>query len=136
VYDDLETGDDTDGLSFWGAGMDYRYLIVPQSESTPVDIALQGGVGFQARSNFLHVRMPLGGMVSRDLLLKDGRKIVPYGGVYLTLGYTDYDVDTDTDVDVEMRLGIGAEIIRNGSVFAAFHAGIETTFFLGFNAAL
>jgi len=136
VYDDVESDFETDGLGFWGGGVDFRYLIVEQNESAPLDISLGGGAGFQVRSDFLHVRVPLGGTASRDFILKDGRRIVPYGGVFLTIGYTDYTSATDTEVDVELRLGVGAEIIRNGSIFAAFHAGIDEMFLLGFNAAL
>jgi len=140
VYDNVDsegTGDDT---GFGGAGIDGKYGIVTADESVPVDIALQLGAGFRARSDFLHIRVPLGGMVSHDFVWSEGRRIVPFGGVYMLMDYVSIETaggdESDTDFDVELRLGAGAEIIARGSVFAALHTGNGTAFFIGFNAGL
>ena len=80
--------------------------------------------------------MPLGGIASHDFLTKDGRRITPYGGAYLLFDYLKVNDDSSTDFDLEMRVGASAEIVKRGSLFAAFHAGNGTMFFLGFNAGL
>jgi hypothetical protein len=128
-------------VSFGGAGVDFRYLIVAAGESSPMDVSAHAGGGFLARSDVLTIRVPLGAMASRDIVLKDERIVVPYGGLYVVIDYVDIDAgpgadQSDTDADVELRLGVSAEIVRRGSVFAALHVGDDTMFFVGFNAGL
>lgn len=140
TYDNQGADGRDDDVGFGGAGADFRYLLVTAGDNSPVDLSAQAGVGFLARSDFLNVRVPLGASASRDILLKDGRTIVPYGGLYVVINYVDVsgagEDFTDTDADVELRLGASAEIIRRGSVFASLHIADDTMFFVGFNAGL
>jgi hypothetical protein len=78
--------------------------------------------------------------VSRTFTVDQDREIVPYGGVYLIMDFVDHDTPGndgfDSDTDVEMRVGASAEISNGAAVFAAFHAGNGSMFFLGFSASL
>ena len=141
VYDNVGAEGIDDDVGFGGAGADFRYQIVAAGESSPLDVAAQAGGGFLARSDFLNLRFPLGVVASRDLVLKDERVLVPYGGVYVLIDYVNISGgpggdQSDTDADVELRLGISAEIVKKGSLFAALHVGDDTMFFVGFNAGL
>jgi len=140
IYDNVDSEGGGDDTGFGGAGIDGRYLIVAASEDVPLDIALQAGAGFRARSDFLHIRVPIGGVASHDFFYDDNRRIVPFGGVYMLMDYVKIESGpedySDTDFDVELRLGASAEIIARGSVFAALHTGNGTMFFVGFNAGL
>ena len=141
VYDNVGAEGIDDDVGFGGAGFDYRYRIVAAGDNSPLDVAAQAGGGFLARSDYLDLRFPLGAVASRDVVLKDGRTLVPYGGVYVLIDYVSISGGTggdqsDTDADVELRLGISAEIVKKGSLFAALHVGDDTMFFAGFNAGL
>jgi hypothetical protein len=140
VYDNVDTAGSGEDTGFGGAGVDGKYAIVTASEDVPLDVALQLGAGFKARSDFLQILVPFGGMASRDFVLSGDRTIVPYGGVYFVVDYIKIEGgpgdDSDTDFDVELRIGASAEIIQRGSVFASLHAGHGTLFLIGFNAGL
>jgi hypothetical protein len=136
VYDNFGAEGIDDDVGFGGAGVDFRYAIVAVGESSPLDVAGQAGGGFLARSDFLNLRFPLGVVASRDIVLKDERILVPYGGVYVLIDYVNISDESDTDADVELRLGISAEIVKKGSLFVALHVGDDTMFFVGFNAGL
>jgi hypothetical protein len=141
MYQSVDAGRGGDDIGYGGAGVDYRYQLVEVGDRSPVDVSAQGGVGFVARSHYTDLHIPVGAMASRDFQLQDGRHVVPYGGVYVVIDHVSVDVPgagnhSDTDGDVELRLGASAEIVRRGSVFAAFHVGNGTMFFIGFNAGL
>jgi hypothetical protein len=145
MFQNVDTEDTSEDTGFWGAGADGKYLLVEASEDTPFDVAAQVGAGFLSRSEYTLIHAPLGVTASHDFVMNDGRRIVPYGGVYLLFDYVkvdapagapdDYD-DSSTDFDAEIRIGASAEIVKRGSLFAALHAGNGTMFFLGFNAGL
>jgi hypothetical protein len=131
-------GDDANQL---GAGIDGKYLLMAADQDNPLDVSAQLGAGFLSESGYFLLHMPFGAIASHDFTTNDGRRIVPYGGVYFVFDYWSFDApagedDSDTDFDVELRVGASAEIVRRGSVFAALHAGNGTMFFLGFNAGL
>jgi hypothetical protein len=141
MFQNVDTEDSADDTSFYGAGADGKYVLLSRDGTTPVDLAVNAGVGFLTRDDYVNIHVPLGGIVSRDFTMNDGRLIVPYGGVYLLYDYVKIEGpegsdDSDSDADVELRVGASAEIVRNGSLFAALHAGNGTMFFLGFNAGL
>jgi hypothetical protein len=141
VYDNVGAEGLDDDVGFGGAGVDFRYRIVAAGDNSPLDVAAQAGGGFLARSDYLDLRFPLGVVASRDIVLKDGRTLVPYGGIYVPIDYVKISGgaggdQSDTDADVELRLGISAEIVKKGSLFAALHVGDDTMFFAGFNAGL
>ncbi len=141
VWDNVDPEGAGDDTNFFGAGGDGKYLLVSADESVPLDISAQVGAGFLSREDYFLLHVPFGGIASHDFLTNDGRRIVPYGGVYFVFDYATFDAppgtdDSDTDFDVELRVGASAEIVRRGSVFAALHAGNGTMFFLGFNAGL
>jgi len=141
VYDNAGSEGADDDVGFGGAGVDFRYGIVAAGDNSPLDVAAQAGGGFLTRSDYLNLRFPLGVVASRDIVLKDERILVPYGGIYVLIDYVDISGgpgsdQSDTDADVELRLGISAEIVKKGSLFAALHVGDDTMFFVGFNAGL
>ena len=144
MYDNVDNdgvgGDDT---GFFGAGLDGKYLLMSAGEGTSLDVAAQLGAGIMTREDYLLVHVPFGAIASHDFIMNDGRRITPYGGVYLLFDYVDIDLpeqaqgdESETDFEVELRIGASAEIVKRGSLFAALHAGNGTIFFLGFNAGL
>ncbi len=139
VYDDLDTGPGSEDSGRFGGGLDFKYAVVPGRPDSPVDVAVQVGAGVLTRSEVTLVKVPFGALVSHTFPLSGNREVVPYGGVYLVIDYVNYDsprLDDGTDLDVEMRLGGSVEIGDHASVFAAFHTGNGTMFFLGFSASL
>lgn len=137
---DIDNGDD---INYLGAGADGKYMLMEADAAIPVDLAVQFGAGFLTEDDYFLLHVPFGVMVSREFAPgeNDERLVTPYGGVYFVFDYASFDAppgadDSDTDFDVELRIGASAEIVRHGSVFAALHAGLETMFFLGFNAGL
>jgi hypothetical protein len=141
VFQSVDAGDGGSDIGYGGVGVDYRYQFLEAGDTYPVDVCAQGGGGFVARSRFLDIRVPFGAMASRDFVLRDGRHIVPYGGLYVVIDHERVDVPgfgnhSHTDGSLELRFGASAEIVRRGSVFAALHVGNGTMFFLGFNAGL
>ena len=133
-------GDDTNLL---GAGADGKYMLLEADNTIPVDLAVQLGAGFLTDDDYFLLHVPFGAIASREFAPgeTDERLITPYAGVYFLFDYASFDApagvdDSDTDFDVELRVGVSAEIVRPGSLFAALHAGQETMFFLGFNAGL
>lgn len=141
LYENVDSEGNGEDTGFGGAGMDGKYAIVSATEEMPLDVSLQLGAGFLARSDFLNIRVPLGAIASHDFFYNNGtRRIVPFAGVYLLSDYVKVETgagdESDTDFDAEIRLGASAEIIPRGSVFAALHTGNGTMFFVGFNASL
>jgi len=142
IYESVDTDGSGEDTGFGGAGIDGKYALLLANENTPIDLSVQVGGGFLARSDYLQIHVPFGALASRDLVVGGDRTIVPFGGVYFVWDYFKVSGlpgggdDTDTDFDVELRIGASAEIISRGSVFASLHAGNGTMFFIGFNAGL
>ncbi|HEX5131006.1 MAG TPA: hypothetical protein VFX92_00815 [Candidatus Krumholzibacteria bacterium] len=136
AYDDIDSGPGSDDTGLLGGGADFKYLAVRQGETTPVDAAVMVGAGFLTHSDYTLIRVPLGTMVSRSFPLKDGRDVTPFAAVDLIMDFWDTGGGHNSDVDVELRLGASAEIVDRAALFAAFHLGTGTMFFLGFAASL
>lgn len=140
AYEDIDSGPGSEDDHRFGAGVDYKHLVIRQQNDTPIDVAVQIGTGVLTQSDYTLIKVPLGAMASRTFTVESNRDIVPYGGVYLVMDF--YDVDSpgndgwDSDLDVEVRVGASAEVVDRAAVFAAFHAGNGTMFFLGFSASL
>jgi len=124
-----------------GAGADVKYGIVPKDNSLPFDLSVTAGVGFEGGGNVTNLDVPLGGIISRDFRLENGRTIVPYGGLYLVFRHVSWDLppgargdDSNTDLDVELRLGASLSVFANGDAFVNLHIGDDVMFFLGYNA--
>jgi hypothetical protein len=141
VFESYDTGRGSDDEHLYGAGIDFKHLVVKREENKPpVDIAVQFGGGFLAQSGYTLIKIPLGALVSRTFVPSEGHAIVPYAGVYLIMDFaetgSDYDSSWDSDLDVELRVGGSAQIAKQVSAFAALHTGNGTLFFLGFTAGL
>jgi hypothetical protein len=142
VYDNEDVEGSGEDIGYWGAGADGKYALLSATEDVPLDVSLQLGAGFEARSDYLRLLVPFGGMASHDFVVGGDRTIVPFGGVYFVVDHVSIDGGpgaadfSDTDFDVELRVGASAEIISRGSVFASLHAGHGTMFLLGFNAGI
>jgi len=120
----------------FGAGADYKYFILPADESFPLDLAVQGGLGFETGNSFTNFNIPLGGILSKDLKTQGGTTIVPYGGLYMVISHFSSDFFDDTDVDLELRFGSSFQISNAGDLFVAIHIADEVAFFAGFKSTL
>jgi len=141
MYNNVKGEDSTDDTGFYGAGIDGKWLFYEARQDMQIDIAANLGGGFLARSGQSDIHVPVGAIASHDFVTSDGRVITPYAGLYLIFDYFKFDVpgggsDSDTDSDAEIRFGASADIVKNGSLFAALHAGNGTMFFIGFNLGL
>jgi len=130
--------DNTAGTWRLGAGVDFRYLIVPTSRELPFDLSVGAGLGFESGAHFSNIDIPVGGMISRPLELDNGHILLPFAGFYVV--YTNVHSDrfgNDADLEVELRAGSSYELTRMVRVFAAASfGGRDTMFFLGVNARL
>jgi hypothetical protein len=138
VFDnfDNDTGDDT---KFYGGGVDYKYLVVPQGERLPFDLAAQACLGMKWGSDTSQLIAPFGFLGSKSIAVDDGRNVTPFAGAYVVVERVAFDapgVNDDTDVNVEIRLGAAFEVASHTNVYAALHVGNGTMFFLGFSAGL
>jgi hypothetical protein len=140
MYNNVKAEGTTDDTGFGGGGIDGKYQFFHARQDMQIDIAANAGVGVLARSSYYDVHVPFGALASHDFVLNDGRLIVPYAGLYFVYDYVHVDEggvsDSDSDFDTELRVGVSAEIVKKGSLFAALHAGNGTMFFIGFNAGL
>jgi len=123
-----------------GIGADVKYSIRPDSTTLPFDLSVLAGLGFQTGGDLTNFDIPIAGVISRDLALENGRRIVPYGGVYGIVRHWSYDPGTtsssETNFDLELRLGTSFEVWDSGDAFVAVHIGEAFIFTLGFNARM
>jgi hypothetical protein len=136
MYNNVKGEDSVDDTGFGGAGVDAKILFFEARQDMQLDIAANFGAGFLARSGYFNLHVPVGAIASHDFTTNDGRRITPYAGVYFIVDYVSVDVPegvdgSDMDSDAELRIGASAEIVKNGSLFAALHAGNGTMFFIG-----
>jgi hypothetical protein len=141
------TADNTDTFEpdVWrfGLGADYKFAIVPKETEMPFDLAVDAGFGFQSGGDMFNINVPVGGVLSRPMELKGERVLVPYGGVYVLIQYSSWDLpvgatgdDSDWEVDVELRGGAGYEINKKSIAYASLFLGAGTKFYLGINFLL
>jgi hypothetical protein len=130
-----------DGWRF-GAAADFRYAIVTEGSDLPFDLSLDGGLGFQTGADVTNVNIPVGAVISRPLELKEGRIMVPYGGLFVVFTNWSYDLPpgfpdpSDSEIDLVLRLGASIYITDGISVFANGHVGNGEMFALGLNSSL
>jgi hypothetical protein len=128
----------------WGFGTDYKYAIVPQdSSSMPFDLAANAGFGYQSGGDYWNIRFPVGGLISRQIEVREKDKLVPFGGVYVLFDYGSWSLppgvpgdDSDFDVDVELRLGSAYQVSQTAMAHASLFLGAGTKFFVGVNFLL
>jgi len=143
IFDNTDTPVEADAWR-WGLGVDYRIAIVPKdSTSMPFDLALNAGFAYQNGGDLWNLRFPVGALVSRTSELKGGRRLVPYGGVYVLFDYASWNWpagvsgdDSDFSVDVELRAGAGLEINESSMAYVSLFLGSGTKIFLGINFVL
>lgn len=126
---------------FAGAGADLKYAIIPAGYEMPFDLSLNAGIGFTAGNDITNILAPIGGIVSRPLELANGKKLTPYGGVYLLIEHFSIDTGRDddrskTDTDVELRAGMSLELMDAADIFTAVHIGSGNKFYAGLNFKL
>jgi len=138
----LDNGSSGFGGDSWrvGAGGDYKYMIVPQDNQLPFDLAVGGGFGFQTGGDVTNFNILGGGLVSRPLEMNNGKIVVPYGGLYLIYSHTSFDnalVSTsDNDLDVEVRGGASISFSETLRGYITLHIGSNFMAFFGLNVAL
>jgi len=138
VFDNFEDdiGDDT---NYFGGGLDYKYLVIPEGERLPFDLAAQAGVGMEWGSDTSQLMVPFGFLGSKSIAVDDGREITPFAGAYVVIENTSFDApgtSDDTDVNAEIRIGAAFQIANSTRAYAALHVGNGTMFFLGFSVGL
>jgi hypothetical protein len=139
VVDNQEVYVDSD----WrvGLGADVKYSIRPTSVDLPFDLAALAGFGFESGGDFTNLNFPVAGVISHSLSLKNGREVVPFGGVYVIVWHGSYSPSglgsySDTDVDAEMRVGSSIELWDSGDAFFVVHIADQFLFTVGFNARM
>lgn len=126
----------------FGAGVDFKYAIIPTQTDLPFDLSLDGGFGFETGAHFTNFDIPVGGLISRGFKMRNGRTVLPYGGLYIVVRHVSIDEPgfpgnlDDTDVDVELRFGGSVEIVRGTSIFASAFISDNSMFHLGVNTRL
>lgn len=127
----------------FGLGVDYKYAIVPTETTLPFDLALNAGFGFQSGGDMTNFNVPVGGLLSRPLELRNESVLVPYGGVYILIMYSSWDLpagfvgdDSDWDLEVELRGGAGYQLTKKTLAYASLFLGAGTKFYLGLNFLL
>lgn len=128
--------ENVDSDTQYGAAIDTKFSLVPDTSAIPFDLSGNVGVGVISGDNISEVQIPIGGIISLPLELESGRLLTPYLGVYLLI--VDQDIDlpgggtvSDTDFDAEIRPGIGINIRPGLDGFAAVHFGRDALFALG-----
>jgi hypothetical protein len=134
---------DTFTSSSWrfGVGADAKYSIRPDSTVLPFDLSALAGFGFQSGGDLTNFDFPVAGVISRALELENGRRVVPYGGVYVIIRHASFSPQglpssSNTDVDLELRLGTSVELWEAGDAFLAVHLAEQFLFTVGFNARM
>lgn len=141
VIDQFDPDPGDEGTRF-GLAADFRYAIVPTDTELPFDLSLDGGFGFQTGADLTNINIPVGGVISRPLVLQNDRVIVPYGGLYLIYTHVSIDLPpgvgdaSDNELDLELRLGASVEIGGGLSGFANVHIGEAEMFAIGLNSSL
>lgn len=140
VFDDFEddVGDDS---QFFGGGADFKYLVVPEGERLPFDLAAQACLGMQWGSDVRELVVPFGVLGSKAIMVDEGRELTPFVAFHVVVEHVTVDVpgggdSSDTDVDAEIRFGAAFQVAGQKHAFTALHVGNGTMFFLGFTAGL
>jgi hypothetical protein len=141
MYNNVKNDATDDDTGYYGAGVDGKWLFFESRQDMQIDIAANLGAGFLTRNDYWDIHVPIGALASHDFVTSDGRRITPYAGFYFIIDHINVEApegahQSDTDSDAEIRLGASADIVKNGSLFAALHAGNGTMFFIGFNLGL
>lgn len=125
-----------------GFGADLKLAIIPRNSDLPFDLSFNTGFGFQTGGDATNILIPVGGVISREFLLRNEAALVPYGGFYMLIEWVDFDAPdpgrggSDTDLDAELRLGTQYVINDATGLFATIHVGDEDRFHVGFNVDL
>jgi hypothetical protein len=142
VFDNTDTAVETDKWRI-GLAADYKYAIIPDSTDMPFDLSVNGGFGFQSGGDMKNILIPVGGLISGPLELSNGQVLVPYGGVYVLIAYSTWDLplgatgDTSKwDTDVELRGGAAYHINKTAAAYASLFIGAGTKFYVGINFLL
>jgi len=92
-------------------GTDVRMLVAQSSESFPVDLAIDGGLGVETGDNIHILSLGPSAVASRDLKVGGSLAIVPYAGVSLL--YSSLDIGDRSDTDVSFPLRFGTEFVAS-----------------------
>lgn len=143
LIDNIDRGPYNDSNWRFGAGVDFKYAIIPTQTDLPFDLSLNGGFGFETGSNFTNFDIPVGALISRGFEMQNGRLVTPYGGLYIVTRHVSFDLPPgtpynldDTKVDVELRFGGSVEIVSGTSIFASAFIGDNDMFHIGVNTRL
>jgi len=97
-----------------GIAGDVKYLVLPEDEDFPFDMALDIALGLQHAGDFNLVDFDFGAVGSKKVTTDGGTTLIPYGALMLAIGRFSVDVDTpagnvsvsDTELDVNVRFGL------------------------------
>lgn len=142
VFDRIDVGPRPGDDAVWrfGAAADVKYAFIPAEDMTmPFDLSFDAGFGFESGGEVTNIIVPVGAMISKPVEIAPSRLFTPYAGVYLLILYTSVDLGgtlgdvSDTDTDVELRAGASVSVTDIADIFAAFHVGSGTRFYIGLN---
>lgn len=125
----------------FGLGGDVKRSIIPSGHQLPFDLAAQAGFGFQSGGHLTTIDVPFGAVASRPVRLDNGREFVPYGGLYLVIRHTSFDLPApfdagNTDLDVDFRVGSSVALFDSGDAFVTLHISNDVMVFFGYNAGI
>lgn len=109
---------------------DVRYLALPSSESLPLDLAVDGAVGWfkiGGPSDATQLDIDFGAIVSSPIDLENGMGLVPYGSFVIAIAHRSIDVPkgvvvpqgvstSDTTTDAHFRGGVDLAVNEQLSV--------------------
>ena len=130
---DYDPGNQTGFL----VGLDYKYQIMEVRIEDPVDMSLGGMMDL---SIFEHFKVfSFGGFVvgSHPLVMRSGRRIIPYGRLILRFDRTNPDGgSSNTDFNIGLNAGGKLEVSGSTSVFLELQLDEQTALYLGVNFGL
>jgi hypothetical protein len=99
-----------------GIGGDVKYLIVPEGENLPFDLATDFAFGYQHADNVSLVDFDFGVVGSKTTTTSGGTTLIPYGAIMLAVGHASVDLPeeledlgidaSDTELDINVRIGL------------------------------
>jgi hypothetical protein len=88
----------------FGIGGDVRYLVMPASDSFPMDLVLNGALGYTMGPIDV-LDIDFGGIVGKGIPMESGYTITPYGALMFAIGRASAQGFSNTDFDVHFRGG-------------------------------
>ncbi len=86
-------------------GVDFKGRVMSANESSPFDVSLGAALGVDTAEDFTSVAVGPVVVVSRNIELASGQKLMPYVGLGLLMSRFDVNDEDRNDVSVPVRIG-------------------------------